>query len=256
MSDRKHLPGKFVWFEHVSRDARRAQGFFGEVLGWRVQPFMDSTYEMIYLGDTMIGGYATPRNDRQPPHWISSVSVENVDTAARAATASGGKIVEGPVDLPGVGRMARIADPQGAEICLFRNDGGDPADAEAPAGGWLWNELHTSEPTKALAFYDKVVGFAHRTVDMGHAGAYHILSRGGVDRGGVTHHLPGGVPPHWLPYVHVQDVDSTLARASKLGATLPMPAEDIPGIGRFGVLTDPTGAVLALMKPLPRGKQG
>ena len=48
---------------------------------------------------------------------------------------------------------------------------------------------------------------------------YHILSLGGVDRGGVTAELPAGVPPHWLPYVNVGDVDATIGRAKKSSAT-------------------------------------
>ena len=260
MSDREPLPGKFVWFELVSRDAKKAQAFYGEVLGWKTVPFPlgDFTYEMICAGDTadtMIGGYAPPKNDRQPAHWISCVSVEDVDATAKAVTANGGKVVEAPSDVPGVGRRARIADPQGAELSLFKNATGDPPDAPATPGRFFWNELHTSDPTKALAFYERVLGFSHRSMDMGPGGTYHILSKGGVDRGGVTSHLPGGVPPHWLPYVAVDDADATIARARKRGATIPMSPEDIPGVGRFGVLQDPTGAVLAIMKPLPMEKQ-
>jgi predicted enzyme related to lactoylglutathione lyase len=260
MSNRQPLPGKFVWFELVSRDAKKAQAFYNEVLGWKVQPFPMGafTYEMILTGDTpdtMIGGYAAPKSDRQPSHWISYVSVEDVDLTAKAATANGGKVVEAPSDLPGVGRTARIADPLGAELYVFKNATGDPPDAPAIPGRWLWNELHTSDPTKALSFYEKVLGFSHRSMDMGPGGIYHILSKGGVDRGGVTHHLPAGVPPHWLPYVAVDDTDAVIARARKLGATIPMPPEDIPGVGRFGVLEDPTGAMLAIMKPSPMEKQ-
>jgi predicted enzyme related to lactoylglutathione lyase len=128
-------------------------------------------------------------------------------------------------------------------------------DTDATRGRFFWNELHTSDPTAALRFYEKVLGFSHRSVDMGPAGKYHILSRGGVDRGGVTSHLPAGAPPHWLPYVFVDNVDDAIARARKLGGKILTGAEDIPGIGRFGVLEDPTGAALAIMKPLPREKQ-
>ncbi len=254
MSERKPLPGKFVWFELVSKDAKKAQAFYGDVLGWQVEPFAmgNGTYEMIYAGGTTIGGYARPKSDREPSHWISYVSVEDVDAAAKAAAANGGSVVEAPSDIPGVGRTARIADPQGAELCVFKNNTGDPADAHPPNGAWLWNELHTTDPQKALSFYENVVGFSHRAMDMGPAGTYHIVSRGGVDRGGVTSHLPNGVPPHWLPYVIVDDTDATIARARAAGGTIPMNPEDIPGIGRFGVLKDPTGAALAVMKPLPR----
>jgi predicted enzyme related to lactoylglutathione lyase len=265
MSDRKLLPGKFVWFELVSSEPKKAQAFYGEVLGWKAQPFPMGafTYEMICAGDTidtMIGGYAAPKNERQPSHWISYVSVENVDAAANAAAGNGGKIIEVPSDMPGVGRKARIADPQGAELYLFRSATGDPPDplenAETQSSmsrRFFWNELHTSDPTKALSFYEKVVGFSHRSMDMGPEGAYHIVSRGGVDRGGATRHLASGVPPHWLPYVAVDDPDATIARAAKLGATIPVAPADIPGVGRFAVLKDPTGAVLAIMRPLPRG---
>jgi predicted enzyme related to lactoylglutathione lyase len=92
-------------------------------------------------------------------------------------------------------------------------------------------------------------------MDMGPGGTYHVINRGGVDRGGVTAHLLPGTSPHWLPYVAVDDVDATIARARQQGGKIPMPAEDIPGVGRLGVLQDPTGAVLALLKPLPREKK-
>jgi uncharacterized protein len=256
MSERNSIPGKFVWFEHVSRDAKRAQAFYHEALGWSVRPFPMGafTYEMIYAGDTMIGGYASPRVDR-PSHWIAYVSVEDVDAAARAAVANGGKVVEAPSEIPGVGRTARIADPQGAEICPFKNASGDPADPpETPLGHWVWNELHTTEVTKALAFCEKVLGFAHRAMDMGPGGTYHILSKGGVDRGGVTGHLPPGTAPHWLPYVHVDDVDAMVGRARRHGGKVSFGPEDIPGVGRFAVLEDPTGAAFAIIKPRPMKK--
>lgn len=260
--DRKSRPGKFVWFEHVSRDAKKAQKFYDDVLGWRVEPFPigDSTYDTILAGatpDTMIGGYAKPANDRQQPHWISYVSVEDVDKAAKAAAANGGKVIQAPHDLPGVGRAARIADPQGAELFVFKNDTGDPADPPAteapPERRFFWNELHTNDPAGALRFYEKVLGFTHKTMNMGPGGDYHTLeSKDGVSRGGVTAHLPKGVAPHWLPYVEVNDPDATIARAKKLGAKIPMAPEDIPGVGRFGILEDPTGAMLAVMKAQPR----
>jgi uncharacterized protein len=260
MSDRNLLPGKFVWFELVSSDTKKAQAFYGEVFKWRVEsfPMGGVTYDMICAGDTAdtaIGGYVVPKTNRQPSHWISYVSVEDVDATAKATTAHSGRVFEGPLDIPTVGRMARIADPQGAELCLFRNASGDRADVPPTVGHWFcWNELHTSDSTKALSFYEKVLGFSSRSMDMGPGNTYHILSKGGVDRGGVTSHLPEGMPPHWLPYVAVDDTDRTIARARKLGATIQFGPEDIPGVGRFGVLEDPTGAALAIIKPLPMEK--
>src|SRR5438094_5856501 len=104
-----------------------------------------------------------------------------------------------------------------------------PPDALAPRGGWCWNELHTSDPKKALAFYEKVFGFAHRSL-VGPDVTYHIISQGGVDRGGVTD--VGGERPNWLPYVALDDADATLARARKLGGTICAGPEDSPNVGR------------------------
>jgi len=256
MSDRKPIPGKFRWFELVAKDVKKAQAFYGEVLGWRVEgfPMGNFTYEMIYAGDTMIGGYMVPETDTSG-HWIAYVTVDDVDAAAKAAADAGGKVLDAPADIPTVGRSARIADPQGAELCLFRSANGDPPDVEnTPAGEFFWNELHTTDPVKALAFYEKVLGYTHETMESP-GGKYHVVSKGGVGRGGITSHLPPGTRPHWLPYVVSNDVDATVARAKRQsgGAVLVGP-EDIPGIGRFAVLRDPTGATLAVMKPLPREK--
>lgn len=258
MTDRKSLPGKFVWFEHASRNPERAQAFYSEVLGWRVKPFPmgHRAYDMILTGDswdTMIGGYAAPADDHMPARWIATMSVEDVDAAVRAAVANGGQVVDTPTDLPGVGRTARISDPQGAELGLLSDGRGDKADAPVPPGGWLWCELRTNEIAKALFFYETVLGVSHRSLDMGASGLdYHVLSSQGVGRGGATGRLPTGMSPHWLPYVCVDDVDATIACAIKLGARVPIAPEDIPGIGRSGVIEDPTGAQLAIMKPLPR----
>jgi predicted enzyme related to lactoylglutathione lyase len=256
MTDRKLLPGKFVWFELVGGDARKAQAFYGEVFGWKVRsfPMPGGSYDMIYVGDTMTGGYAPAVDARSGAHWLAYVSVEDVDLAARAAAAGGGKVAEAPHDIPSVGRRARVVDPKGAELGVFRSSGGDPPDSDAPQGGWCWNELHTPDPESALAFYEAVAGFAHRGVEMGPGGVYHIIARDGVDRGGASHMLPPGVAPHWLPYVRMSEVDATVARAKKLGAAVHMPAFDVPGVGRIGFFDDPQGARIAVIDPLPPQK--
>ena len=109
--------------------------------------------------------------------------------------------------------------------------------------------MHTTDTTKALAFYAKVVGFSSRAIEMGPGRTYHILEKNGVGRGGATSKLAPGARPHSLPYVFVDDPDATIAKARTRGATIQFSREDIPGVGRFGVLQYPTGAVLAVMKP-------
>lgn len=249
----KQIPGKFIWFELVTPDAKRVQAFHSEVLGWKTLafPMGDAGYDMIFAGDAMIGGYAGTADAGKPPRWISCVSVANVDAAAKTAGESGGTVLEPPRDIPRAGRRALITDPSGAELYLFRRETDDPPDERAPLGGFCWNELHTPDPKGAVAFYGKVVGYSHEERRMGPGESYFILSAGGAERAGVTHHLPPGVPPHWLPYVHVDDADAAISRARRAGGTIPVDATDIPGVGRFGVVEDPAGAVLAVLKPLP-----
>jgi predicted enzyme related to lactoylglutathione lyase len=266
MGDHQRLPGKFVWREHVSSDAKKADAFYSALLGWRVEPFEtgDSTYDLILSGesfDTMIGGYTRIKSDLHRSHWISYVSVDDVDATVEAVTANGGRVVEAPADVPDVGRQARIADPQGAQLCLFRDAKADPPDPPMTGGmppltdyrRWVWNELHTTEPNTALAFYEKVIGYSHRTVNMGKAGTYYILAKDGVDRAGVTAHLSRA--PHWLPYAAVENATAIIAHARELGATIVADATDIPGVGRIGVLQDPTGAMLAVLQPRTTASQ-
>src|SRR6188474_2395793 len=85
MNAAKLLPGKFVWFEHASRDAKKAQAFYGEVFGWKVSsfPISEGSYDMIAAGDAMIGGYDVRRvREGEPAHWRSVMSVANVDATA------------------------------------------------------------------------------------------------------------------------------------------------------------------------------
>jgi len=249
-----HLPGKFVWFECVTHDLPRAQRFYGEVLGWKVEafPMGSTTYPLIKAGDTAVGGYVPLSDTRTAPHWISSLSVDDVDATARAVTAAGGTVLEPPADLPPVGRSAKIADPFGTQLYLFRAAGADAADGPPTSGRFYWNELWTRDAGVALAFYETVIGYTHSDMDLGPQGTYRVLEKGGVPRGGIMTSPRSDAPPMWLPYVAVGDCDATVTRAGKLGGAVVAAPDDLPGVGRFAILADPAGATFAVIKPAPR----
>jgi uncharacterized protein len=241
---RNSLPGKFIWFELETSDAPKAQAFFADVLRWTTRSFPAGpiTYEMIFAGDTMVGSYASATGGAR---WLSCVSVPDLDAAIALATANGGTCITAISVLPAVGRRATITDPQGAPLCLFERVEDDKPDGpDAKPGEFFWNELHTTDPRAAVAFYAKLIGYTHETM-----GDYYVLSSAGAGRGGVTGELTGA--PHWLPYVMTDDVDATMARVPRAGGSIAVPPMDIPGIGRFAVMSDPTGARLAVMKPIP-----
>lgn len=248
------LPGKFVWFEHLSNDIAKARAFYEKLFGWHTEqmPMPSGTpYAMIQNGSAGIGGYgAAPPG--VPTAWLSYLSVDDVDAAHQKALGAGAKSLMAPTDYGGVGRAATLADPTGAVFSLWKSAQGDPADVEqVPAGGWYWNELSTQDPKRALAFYESVFAFAHDEMAMPQ-GTYYILKQDDKPRAGLVKSMQATAPSMWLQYVAVDDCDASAAQAESLGAKLFVPPSDIPGIGRFALFADPQGAMLAIMKAAPR----
>lgn len=248
-----HLPGKFVWFEHVSPDPARAQAFYGGLCAWTVQsmPMGGQTYDMIMNGEQAIGGWRSA-DTGVATHWASYLSVPDVDKSVMASTAAGATLVMPPTAFGDVGRGAAIQDPSGAMVCLWKNAQGDPQDAaNTPFGNWFWNELWSTDVKAATAFYAKALGHTIDTMDMGPQGTYYILKDGGgAMRAGAMQQAPdASMPSFWLPYIHVADCDAAGAMARELGAVETIvPPTDIPGIGRFTVIIDPLGAPIGLIK--------
>jgi uncharacterized protein len=115
-------------------------------------------------------------------------------------------------------------------------------------GRFVWYDLLTTDPKRVEPFYTAVAGWGTETW----AGAmpYTMWTAGGTAIGGVMGMPPSAeAPPHWLAYAAVPDVDASLAQALGLGGRTLKGATDIPGVGRFAVLTDPQGAEFALFTP-------
>ncbi len=115
-------------------------------------------------------------------------------------------------------------------------------------GAFSWNELMTTDPAAASAFYGRLFGWTGKDMDMG-TGPYHVVSLGETQVGGIMGMPPGaqGMPPSWGCYITVDDVAATTAQCVALGGKVVMPAMDVPGVGRMAVLQDPQGAVFNVM---------
>ena len=253
MEKTPHLPGKFIWFEHVSNDTAKARAFYEQLFGWHVEsmPMGNQTYRMLMNGDGGVGGLCAA-GPGAPNHWISYMSVDDVDTSHRAALAAGAKETLPPTDFPPVGRGSGLTDPTGAAFCLWTSANGDVPDGDVPPGGFVWNELSTPDAKTALAFYERAFGYTHDTMDMGEQGQYHLLkSANGQSRAGL-YQPQQPMPSMWLPYVHVADCDTSAAKAQSLGARqMLFPPMDVPNVGRIAALIDPLGAAIAMIKPVP-----
>jgi hypothetical protein len=122
-------------------------------------------------------------------------------------------------------------------------------------GRFIWYELMTPDTAGAKAFYRGVVGWQAQEMPMGEGPPYTIFDVGGAGIGGMMplgeEHKAAGVPPNWTAYVFVDDCDAAAEKAKSLGGSVMRPPADISGIGRFAIIADPAGAVIAIMKPVP-----
>ncbi|HDL00926.1 MAG TPA: VOC family protein [candidate division Zixibacteria bacterium] len=119
---------------------------------------------------------------------------------------------------------------------------------ERPKNGtFCWNELVTTDTNKAGDFYSSLIGWEKATMpgDM----PYTLFKTDGKDAGGMMARMPemGDIPPHWMCYITVEDVDDLASKVVGLGGKVLCPPKDIPNVGRFTIIADPTGAAVGLI---------
>ncbi len=238
--------GSFVWFELTTDDVNASKTFYGETVGWKssTMDMGDFEYTMLSIGeDNAQCGVLEPQAKGTPNHWISYVSVEDVDTLAEKVTKAGGKVVVPPRDIPNVGRFALVADPQGAMFNLFCG-----ANDDKKLEGFHWNELWAKDAEAVIPFYKEVLGYEVDSMDMP-TGKYFVFKKDGEGVGGCMSSPSKDIPAMWLPYIHVDNADEAVARAKKNGGTLQGEVMEVPDVGRFGVVLDNKGAAIGLIAP-------
>jgi hypothetical protein len=129
---------------------------------------------------------------------------------------------------------------------------------ETQVGQVVWHDLMTTDVERTKAFYGELFGWEFEVWKPGELD-YSMITSGGSQHGGfMTLDAANGAPPHWLAYVRVEDVDAAAEQATEAGGTVYVQPTDITEVGRFSVLGDPQGAVLAAFAPaeamtLPQG---
>lgn len=196
-------PGRFVWHDLMTKDAKTAQQFYCGLFDWQIEekPMMGSIYRAITCGPGPIGGIVEEANI-PAAHWMPYVAVENVDASAKKVTDCGGTVCVPPTDIPETGRFAVIGDPQGAFLSIYQSlPGSEGFDPDIPVPGRIcWNEVYTPDPDGGQKFYTDVFGWTHQAKDMGEAGMYHVQMVGDKQTGGLMKHPMPGVPPCWVVY--------------------------------------------------------
>lgn len=246
--------GDFAWQELQSADPAKARAFYEGLLGWTTttypMPFGD--YLVFSAGDAQLGGAMARGEDGCPAFtsWLPYVLVDDVDAAAEKAVRLGGAVLEAAHDIPGVGRAATVAGPEGAALAIVRWTEATSRVLPGP-GRFCWRELVSDDPATSIAFYGGLFGWGSGEMDMGPHGTYHLWRQDGSDHGGMMKRTAewGEIPCHWMLYVLVDDVDERAAAVPELGGRVCVPPTDIPGVGRFCVVDDGAGGTLSLLTP-------
>ena len=248
----------FVWYELMTTDAKAAEGFYGKVVGWTAQqadqPGMP--YTLLMSGASQVAGLMTLPAEAcaagARPGWMGYIGVDDADATVARLTRAGGSVHRPAADIPGIGRFAVVADPQGAVFCLFQPAGpGEPSPPGQNVPGTIgWHELMAGDGDKAFAFYADLFGWARdEAIDLGPMGKYQLFAANGQVIGGMMT-KPAEVPaPFWGYYFNVEGITAAVERLKAAGGSVINGPMEVPGGSWVVQAIDPQGAMFALVGP-------
>jgi predicted enzyme related to lactoylglutathione lyase len=247
----EYTPGTFCWVDLSTTDQAAAKEFYGGLFGWEAEdmPVGEGTfYSMQRVGGKDVAAISPqPQQQREagaPPVWNSYVSVESADAAVEHAKELGGTAHAPAFDVMEAGRMGVIQDPQGAYFLVWEPRRHFGAALVNAPGAFVWNELASPDLDASSAFYSGLFGWTVAPFEASPE-PYLSIKNAGANNGGIRPLSSPGVPPHWLVYFGVEDIDAALAKVGELGGTKIDGPIDI-GIAKIGIVKDPQGALFAL----------
>jgi predicted enzyme related to lactoylglutathione lyase len=258
---RPNPQGDYIWYELMTPDPEGSKAFYDAVVGWNI-----GKAEEAYNGYRMIGtdggfaGGVLPLNAEMQQHgarptWLGYIHVTDVDQSIKSIEQAGGKALMPATDIPNVGRIAMVADPQGAPFYVMKpippeGRENEPSTVFSPGkdGRCSWNELSTSDPVAARRFYGEQFGWtSDEFMDMGEHGEYRFFDHHGVRLGAVSGMMNQDQHPHWRYYFRVPSVSKAKETAEAKGGKVVMAPMEVPGGDHIIIGFDPQGAEFALV---------
>jgi uncharacterized protein len=277
-----YLPGVPCWVDTSQPDPEAAVAFYSGLFGWDCEDTMPPDAPGHYFIARLRGGDvaavgSVPEGGPSSAVWNTYVWVESADEAASKAVDAGGRVVMEPFDVMDAGRMAVLADPEGAALCVWQAKRHRGAQIVNEPGSLNFNGLNTHDPEGARAFYGSVCGWEALGLGAGaemwrlpgygdfleqrDPGIRERMAEGGAPEGfedvvatlnPIAEDQPD-VPAHWSVTFAVDDADATARRAAELGGQVVVPPFDAPWV-RTTVITDPQGATFTASKFVPENK--
>lgn len=254
------LLGRPLWYELMTTDMKAAETFYRTVVGWTSAPFAASPQPYVMFnrsGDVPVAGLMTlPGDLKAPPFWAMYVGVPELEAAAAHIERLGGAACSPVIEVPKVGRMQMMTDPQRAAFYIYEPASTDqPPEAAAEVGEASWHELMTTDAPAAMNFYRDVFGWQpSEAMDMGPMGKYQMFNRPHGMIGAVMNKPPemAHVPPNWQIYFRVPDITAATERIKTNGGQILNGPMEVPGGDWIVSAMDPQGAAFALHATKPR----
>jgi uncharacterized protein len=242
----------FAWYELMTTDMAAARSFYGSVLGWNARDAATSkfAYSVFNAGDAPVCGLIElsleGRKMGATPRWVGYVAVDDLDLTVDRLRRLGGAVYVPPTDT-NTGRIAIVADPQGATLALAQGLKHDLPPSEAEQLGRVgWHELLAGEWKAAFAFYHELFGWQRTQSGVGSLESYQLLSAGGRTLGGMFNKLPIAPIPFWLYYFNVPDIAVATDRVIAGGGRTVQGPNQLPDGGWIACCVDPQGAMFAV----------
>jgi predicted enzyme related to lactoylglutathione lyase len=250
------LNNRPAWVDLSSPDPEASRNFYSQLLGWDIQVNPDPQYggySMATDAGVGVAGIGPKMDPNAPTAWALYIGTDDAAALAQRVTDNGGKVVAAPFDVGDQGKMAVFQDPSGAFFSTWQASGMRGFVSHQP-GAFDWGELNARNVENVLPFYEKVFGWAERTMQGGDSGdssqpPYHEFTLEGESILGaweMNPMVPAAVPNYWQVYFGVEDVDFVSSVAERLGAKTMVAPQAMPG-GKFSILTDPQGASFGLL---------
>jgi predicted enzyme related to lactoylglutathione lyase len=269
---RTYPEGVTCWVDIEESDVEEAARFYSVLFGWT---FIEAAPKRGYLIAQRDGQDAAGIGQRsiddpvaRPAAWNTYISVRDVDRGTAAVTAAGGRVTEPPADLVGAALTASCVDPEGIPFRLWQSLGRQGAQVANTPGAWNFSDLHTPDPTAAMAFYGRMfgwifddLGFATMIRQPGYGDHLAATSDPGIHERQSGDKVPPGFAdafgwlvspqgePQWHVTFTVADRDDAAAAAEQLGASV-VSAGDTEWT-RDAQIRDPQGAAFTISQYSP-----
>ncbi len=274
-----YIPGVPCWIDTSQPDPESAADFYRGLFGWEFEDAMPPGSPGKYLIARIRGGdvaavSSIPEGAPPQARWNTYIWVDSADEAAAKARDAGGSVLMEPFDVTNAGRMAMVADPEGAVFCVWQANEHRGARIVNEPGSLVFNGLNTRDPEGAKAFYGAVFGW--KTLALGPGGEMwtqpgygdHLeeanpdlrkqMAAVGAPAGfedvvaalNPIGEAESATPAHWSVTFAVDDADATAEKAAELGGRVVSPPMDAPWV-RMTVLEDPQGATFIASKFVP-----